>query len=246
MTFTRLFYHWLVKRSIYEDYVLEAAEQRERERVLDQRLPSVFIHVKKEVERLRKQEMKLAVQLQQLNRLSTNVTGAYIVFNNEHTRTCVLDDYRTSTGWLARTLQPHPLRFCDIDGRCYPLKITPAPPPDAIIWENVVDATRFWPALRLMTRKLSGLVVLIMAAVVPIALLAMAAHERTFLQQLSDDGGVCDQLPASFYGTARVLSSTPSPPSLRRPSFAALPSSYPPYPQALTSFPRAWDMRTLK
>jgi hypothetical protein len=201
ITFCRMFYHWFVAKSKWEDHVLEAAEQREREKLLETRLASVFVHVKEVVTKLRAKEKQLAVKLQCLNRLSTTVTGAYVVFNNEHTRTCVLDDYRTSTQWLARTLQPHPLRFCDVDGRCYPLRVTPAPAPDAIIWENVVDTTRLFASLALSMRWLVGLAVLFVAVAIPATTVAIATHERAFLASIDDDGGVCEQLPASFYGT---------------------------------------------
>ncbi|RHZ33717.1 hypothetical protein DYB26_007325 [Aphanomyces astaci] len=62
-----------------------------------------------------------------------NYECAFIVFNHVESQRRCLADYRTSTTWWKRYFQPKDLRF----RRIHPLKVTAAPEPSNIIWENL-------------------------------------------------------------------------------------------------------------
>ncbi|RHY61219.1 hypothetical protein DYB30_012809, partial [Aphanomyces astaci] len=93
--------------------------------------------------RLRRAETEFATLETQLEAKTNKMTAlrtqgnqrycAFIVFNHVESQRRCLADYRTSTTWWKRYFQPKDLRF----RRIHPLKVTAAPEPSNIIWENL-------------------------------------------------------------------------------------------------------------
>jgi hypothetical protein len=104
---------------------------------------------------VRKQQRTEAQASQQRPR-DADVTGAFVVFNNSLSRALCLHDYRHSVQWLPRALQPPGLRFKDLGGKCYPLRITPAPAPSEVIWGEHVDTTSWTGSVTVVWRRAVG------------------------------------------------------------------------------------------
>ncbi|RLN84290.1 hypothetical protein BBJ28_00007250 [Nothophytophthora sp. Chile5] len=126
---------------------------------------------------------------------------AFVVFNNLESQRRCLQDYRESTRWLPRTLQPKLLRFRD--GQ-FPLIVTPAPEPSNILWENLEVTKRG----RFYRQCVTSFVTLLLLVVSAIIVSAAQSAQRQFESRLPPEG-LCDQsLPAVFYGDTTFSAAT--------------------------------------
>jgi hypothetical protein len=133
-----------------------------------------------------------AVRTQQRNEAQTaqqrpkdaDVTGAFVVFNNSLSRALCLHDYRYSAQWAHRMLQPPGLRFKDLDGKCYPLRVTPAPGPSEVIWGEHLDTTSWGGVVMVARRRAVGNMLLLVILVGSVAAAYMMGSGRGD----SDDG----------------------------------------------------------
>ncbi|RLN89705.1 hypothetical protein BBJ28_00011883 [Nothophytophthora sp. Chile5] len=117
---------------------------------------------------------------------------AFVVFNNLESQRRCLQDYRESTRWLPRKLQPKLLRFRD--GQ-FPLIVTPAPEPSNILWENLEVTKRG----RFYRQCVTSFVTLLLLVVSAVIVSAAQSAQRQFESRLPPEG-LCDQsLPAVYY-----------------------------------------------
>ncbi|EGZ08453.1 hypothetical protein PHYSODRAFT_526468 [Phytophthora sojae] len=117
---------------------------------------------------------------------------AFVVFNNLESRRRCLEDYRQSSGWLARKWQPSILRFRN---GTYPLIVTPAPEPSNILWENleVTERGRFYR--QFVTNLITVMLLIISCAIIS----AAQSTQEQFASKMPPEG-LCDRaLPAVYY-----------------------------------------------
>lgn len=119
--------------------------------------------------------------------------GAFVVFNNEESALRCVHDYRRSSGFLGRLLQPTPLRF----RATHRLIVTRAPEPQEVLWENL-ETPAISRALRALVAWL-GMGVL-MAISIVIAYLTMRQAGTAGEHKVVPPAVVCNNhLPAVWY-----------------------------------------------
>ncbi|TMW61304.1 hypothetical protein Poli38472_013767 [Pythium oligandrum] len=126
---------------------------------------------------------------------------AFVVFNNLESRRRCLHDYRHSTHWLPHKYQPRELRFRDGKFR---LKVTAAPEPSNILWENleVTDRGRFYR--RSLTIFITFLLLIASAAVISGA----QSAQQQFKSKMPP-AGLCERsLPMVFHGGSQYTKET--------------------------------------
>ena len=133
---------------------------------LASRLAAAETHLKRIEERLRSLDLRHAAQL------SSDVTGAFVIFNNEESYRRCLYDYQHSDAWYNdlcglgcnRCCQPPPLRFKEKR----PLVVTPASEPSDVIWENL--QTPQWERALRVTCTNTAMLLFLVASFVAIVL----------------------------------------------------------------------------
>ena len=118
---------------------------------------------------------------------------AYVVFNCSESRGRCLDDYRTSSGRLARWAQPKSLRFRNK----YALHVQAAPEPSNILWENLEVSARS----RRYRRWITSLVTLVFLLCSFGLIYAVQTQQKAFNDKLPSSE-LCDSIiPATYEGT---------------------------------------------
>lgn len=159
---------------------------------------------KRAEETLAKLEEKLqSIVADHVARPDADVVGAFVIFEHATSAERCVADYRDSTSWVGRWLQPTPLRFTrtrtspsqersDLEFR---LEVTRAPEPTDVIWENV-EVTRTESALRrALTAAATALILLLSLALMYVAQQRTAAFAER-LPQAQD----CTALASIAYG----------------------------------------------
>ena len=148
-------------------------------------------------ESLAKLEEK-ALELEQaaISAKSTEVIGAFVTFNNEESYTRCLEDYSGSGSMLGSYFQSRNLRW----EQTAPLKVSAAPEPSNIIWENL----EITPNQRRAREFLSGCVMILLLLVSFAVVLAAKTAETNFKEGLPTSKSCNNDIPRALFHPADV------------------------------------------
>jgi hypothetical protein len=125
---------------------------------------------------------------------------AYVIFENEESKACCIEDYSTSTNWFGNFFQPKELRYQELKangarGRLMPLCVREAPEPNDVIWENLEDI-----GMAHFIRKVISWTITILFLVGSFAMVFYAQLQSSKVALALGDTKVCPQLPAMYFG----------------------------------------------
>ncbi|RHY28573.1 hypothetical protein DYB32_005869 [Aphanomyces invadans] len=136
-------------------------------------------HPRRFHKRLPRAQLELAALQTQLETKTSNMTAlrtqgiqrlhececAFVVFNHVESQQQCLADYRTSHSWWKRWFQPTALRFRGM----HALKVSAAPEPSNIVWENLETSAVERFARRSLTNVVTFVLLIVSCAIISLA-----------------------------------------------------------------------------